>query len=270
MKKYEPKQRNLENRHYLDGQPGRDHKALILPLSAIKVKENIRNEITGIAELASNIEINGLLQPLVVRKDQSSFVLIAGHRRHLALKHLGWKEVPVRLQDVSEEVGRQLTVIENIVREDLTGVEEVTAVASLLPLFEGNQSALARVLGKSQPYVSRCVRAAELIKGYATSHSWTKSILFEVTDSKDPKKAMEILTRQERPTVQTVRHETRKPSGPISGGHAVDRVIRYNERRNGRGFTLKVHFDFERSSEGDRERLLSQLRELIKKLEARE
>lgn len=83
------------------------------------------------------------------------------------------------------------------------------AVAKLLPLFSGNQSALARALGKSQSYVSRCVRAAEIIKGYATSHRWTKSLLFEIVDSPNPQKALEQLSDQVKPTVQNARHEGR-------------------------------------------------------------
>lgn len=61
--------------------------------------------------------------------------------------------------------------------------------------------------------------------------------------------------------------QKRKRSGPIPGGRAVDRVVRYKERRGGRAFTLRVHFDFDSSTAMDKERLITQLKSILKKLE---
>lgn len=264
-----PTAASKQSKDVLEGQPGRDHQALILPLSVIKVGENIRTEVGNIEELAESIREHGLLQPLVVRKDGSTFSLVAGHRRLMALKHLDIKEAPVRIHVADENQAHVVRLIENIQREELSGAEEVMAVAKLLPMFDGNQSALCRALGRSKSYVSRCIKAADLIRsGVVPTSQLSKSILFELADSSDPQQAFRELASKAKPTVKSVRQiEGRRASGPIPGGLAVDRVLKFSERRDGRGFTLRVHFDFDRSSEGDRNRLLNRLREIIDRLE---
>ena len=262
-----------ETTSLLQAQPSRDTAALILPISAIKLGENVRKDLGNLDELAASIVEHGILQPLVIAKTARGLELVAGHRRLEAAKLAGLNEVPVRVVNADENQIAVLRLVENLIREDLSGVDEVRAVAKLLPLFAGNQSALGRAIGKSPAYVSRCVRAAELIqKDLCDVAKLSKSVLFELAGSVDPLKALEELTREEKPTVQAARQaaEGRKPSGPIPGGHAVDRVIRYNERRGGKGFTLKIHFDFDKSSDGDRDRLLTRLRELIGRLEKKD
>lgn len=261
MKKYTPQERNIDSRHHLDGQPGRDHQALILPLSVIKPKENIRTDVTGIDELAESIRQHGLLQPLVVFKDNGGFTLIAGHRRLLALQKLDMKEAPVRIQAVDENHAQVLKLVENLQREDLSGADEIIAVAKLFIICNGNQTELAHVIGKSKTYVSRCLKAFEFIKttGVATSQL-SKSVLFELAENGA---SVKVLEDSDKPTVQ----EARKPSGPIPGGRAVERVIAYRERRQGQAFSLRVNFDFDKTTEGDRERLLKQLKDIIKKIE---
>ena len=257
----------------LQGQPSRDTAALILPISAIKLGENIRRDLGDLSELIDSIKEHGILQSLVLAKTPQGLELVVGYRRLAAAREAGLTEVPVRIVGADANQIAVLRLVENLIRENLSGVDEVRAVGKLLPLFAGNQSALGRAIGKSPAYVSRCVRAAELIqKDLCDVAKLSKSVLFELAGSVDPLKALEELTREEKPTVQAARQaaEGRKPSGPIPGGHAVDRVIRYNERRGGKGFTLKIHFDFDKSSEGDRERLLTRLRELIGRLEKKD
>jgi hypothetical protein len=203
----------------------------------------------------------------VVRKEKGTFALVAGHRRYLALKALGCKEAPVRIQKVDETDALQLTLIENIVREELTGVEEVNAVARLLPIFNGNQSALAKTLGRSQPYVSRCVRAAELVKNHATSHRWTKSVLFELVDSPNPSKALKELVQQDTPTVQGLRSaRNRTPLGARPGGRYVDRAIEFRENSKVQSFSLRLNFDPIRTPADTRSEMIKTLESILDRL----
>jgi ParB/RepB/Spo0J family partition protein len=245
-----------------DGQPARDHQALILPLSVIKSQQNIRHTVSEIDDLADSIKAHGLLQPLIVRKENGTFALIAGHRRFLALQKIGIREAPVRIQNVSEESVAILRLIENIQRKELSGFEEVSAVAKLLPMFDGNQSALARAIGKSQSYVNRCIRAADLAETYATSHSLTKSALFELADSERPDNVM-AQAKSDSPTVRDVR-ESRKPSGPIAGGRYVRQAIQLRE--TSQAFSLRLNFHPERTPQETKEKMIETLENLLKRL----
>lgn len=77
----------------------------------------------------------------------------------------------------------------------------------------------------------------------------------------------EILENTTADAATSITKPKRKRSGPIPGGRAVDRVIRYKERRGGRAFTLSVHFDFDKTTFGDRQRLLCELKKVLKILE---
>ena len=248
--------------------PSRDTAALILPLSIIKSKNNIRHEETDVDELAESISANGLLMPLLVRKDNGAFTLIAGHRRYQALLKIGATEAAVRIQNVNEDEAQVLRLIENIQRQDLAGAEEVVAVAKLLPLFAGNQSALGRAIGRSPAYVSRCVRAAELIpKDLCDVAKFSKSILFELADSVDPKHALERLSKEQKPTVQAARQaEGRKPSGAIPGGRYIQGAIQFRENQKTHAFFLRVNFDPERTPPATKEELVRKLQEILNRL----
>lgn len=256
----------LEAVEPIKAQVARDTQALILPIDAIKVGDNIRKDLGDLTELVESVQTHGIIQALLVRKSVGGLELIAGHRRLEAAKRAGLREVPVRVANADENDAAVLRLVENIQRQDLTGPEEILAVAKLSSIFP-DQTQLAKAIGRSRSYVSRCLKAAELIYSNKVATSQlSKSALFEIADSADAKKALEQIGGAEKTTVQAVR-QGRKPSGAIPGGHAVDRVVRYNERRGGMGFTLKVHFDFDKSSDGDRQRLLNQLRQLITRLE---
>jgi ParB family chromosome partitioning protein len=238
----------------LHGTVQRDHESLVLPLSVIKLTRNIRvdEDEDRIKGLAASIDQNGLINPITVRKTEGGeFELVAGFRRYHALKILGRKEAAVRIKNITEDQAALLKLAENIDRSELTGWEVCKAVYGLLPMCGGSQSRVAELIKRNRSYVSRCVSVVEAKPDVSRVKHLALRELFE-------------LFAKRRDSAGE-----RRPSGPIPGGHAVDRVIRFNERRGGRGFTLRVHFDFDKSSAGDRERLLDHLRELIKKLESK-
>lgn len=261
---FEPKDMQT-SAHALESQPSRDEASVVLPISLIKVPDNIRANLDDIEELASSIISHGLLQPLVVSKVGGQFELVAGQRRLAALRSLEITEAPVRIINANLDQIAILKLVENIQRKELSGVDEVLAVSKLLPIFDGNQSALAEAIGKSRTYVNRCCRASAVLNQSkcATSHTLSKSLLFELADSKEPEKLLMQLEAGETKTVADAR-TGRAPSGALPGGRAVATPIKLREHKT--GFTLKVHFDFEKSAIGDRERVISQLELILKRL----
>ncbi|MBX2989154.1 MAG: ParB/RepB/Spo0J family partition protein [Bdellovibrionaceae bacterium] len=248
--KYMPKQQKLEQKHYLQGQPGRDHQAMILPLAAIRVLKNDRILVDGVDELAASIAQHGLLQPLVVRKANGHFELIAGHRRYLALQKLGRKEASVRIENVTEEISNVLRLVENLFRNNLSGWETCKAVHSLLPQFE-TQAQLAEAIQKDKGYVSKCLAVVRAAPEVERVQHLSLRELFNIYGSEEKRSA------------------PRAPSGPVAGGrYGAQGCLTFNERKDGKAFSLRLNVDFERTPSESRTQIIKTLENILKKLKA--
>jgi ParB family chromosome partitioning protein len=113
-------------------------------------------------ELAASIREKGIIQPLVVLKKDGHYELIAGERRWRAAQKAGLREVPVVIQDVSEETALEMALIENIQREDLNAVEEAEAYHALLERFSLTQEELAKRVGKERSTIANALRLLKL------------------------------------------------------------------------------------------------------------
>ena len=117
-----------------------------------------------IGQLADSIKQYGIIQPLVVNKEGETYVIIAGERRWRAAKLAGLKEIPVVLMDISNEEILQVSLIENIQRQDLNPIEEAIAYRKLIDKFMLTQEALSNKLGKSRAGISNSMRLLSLDK----------------------------------------------------------------------------------------------------------
>lgn len=115
-----------------------------------------------IAELAASIRERGLVQPLVVRRVDGKFELIAGERRLRAVSSLGQKEVKVLVMEASDQEVAEITLIENLQREDLTPLEEAEQYKLLQTRFHMKQEVIARHVGKSRAVIANMVRLLDL------------------------------------------------------------------------------------------------------------
>ena len=113
-------------------------------------------------ELAASIREKGIIQPLVVLRKSDHYELIAGERRWRAAQKAGLREVPVVIQDVSEDTALEMALIENIQREDLNAVEEAEAYHALLERFSLSQEELAKRVGKDRSTVANSLRLLKL------------------------------------------------------------------------------------------------------------
>jgi ParB family chromosome partitioning protein len=113
-------------------------------------------------ELAASIREKGIIQPLVVLRREGHYELIAGERRWRAAQKAGLHEVPVVIQDVSDETALEMALIENIQREDLNAVEEAEAYHALLERFSLSQEELAKRVGKERSTVANALRLLRL------------------------------------------------------------------------------------------------------------
>ena len=114
-------------------------------------------------ELASSIEANGLLQPIVVRAAAAdNYELIAGERRLRAVGILGWDEVPSIVREASDKTLLVLALVENLQREALNPLEEAQGYASLGEQFDMKQADIAAAVGKNRSTVANLLRLLKL------------------------------------------------------------------------------------------------------------
>jgi len=116
----------------------------------------------SLQELADSIREKGVIQPLVVRKLPDHYQIIAGERRWRAAQKAGLHEVPVVIQDVSEDWALEMALIENIQREDLNPIEESLAYRNLMQRFDLTQEEVAKRVGKERSTVANALRLLRL------------------------------------------------------------------------------------------------------------
>ncbi|MEN3336444.1 MAG: ParB family transcriptional regulator, chromosome partitioning protein [Acidobacteriota bacterium] len=115
-----------------------------------------------IEELARSIRANGIIQPIVVRKIEEGYEIIAGERRWRASQRAGLLKVPVVVREIPEERLLAVALIENIQREDLNPIEEATAYRRLVDEYRLTQEQIADAVGKERSSVANFLRLLKL------------------------------------------------------------------------------------------------------------
>jgi ParB family chromosome partitioning protein len=123
----------------------------------------------ALEELARSIKASGIIQPLVVRPIGGRFQLIAGERRWRAAQRAGLTKVSTIVRHVSDELALEMTLVENIQREDLNAIETARAFDRLMEEFQLTQEAVAERTGKDRATVANAVR---LLKLEPTIQEW--------------------------------------------------------------------------------------------------
>lgn len=119
----------------------------------------------ALQELADSIKQFGLLQPILVQDRKTYYEIIAGERRWRAAKLAGLKEVPVIIRDYTEQEIVEISLIENIQREDLNSIEEALAYKKLISDFNLTQEELSKRIGKSRVTITNTLRLLNLSEG---------------------------------------------------------------------------------------------------------
>lgn len=116
-----------------------------------------------IAELAESIKTHGIIQPLILRKHkEDQYIIVAGERRWRAAKMAGLKEIPAIIMELSNRDVLEISLIENIQRQDLNPIEEALAYKKLLHDFKITQDELSKRIGKSRVTIANTIRLTNL------------------------------------------------------------------------------------------------------------
>jgi len=117
---------------------------------------------SALDELAASIDANGIVQPILVRKNGDRYQIIAGERRWRAAQRAGLRRVPVTIREVEDEKLLQLALVENIQREELNPIEEARAYRKLIDTIGLTQEALAAAVGRERSLIATSIRLLKL------------------------------------------------------------------------------------------------------------
>lgn len=112
----------------------------------------------ALESLAQSIKEKGVLQPLLVRKKNDKYEIIAGERRWRAAQLAGLDEVPVIVKDLNDSETLEIALIENLQRENLSAIEEAEGLNRLMNEYEYTQEVIGKVIGKSRSYIANTLR----------------------------------------------------------------------------------------------------------------
>jgi ParB family chromosome partitioning protein len=196
-----------------------------------------------LAELARSIDANGVIQPIVVRRVGERFQIIAGERRWRAAKKAGLKRIPSLVRDVPEERVLELSLIENIQRQELNPIEEANAYRKLQEQLGITQEAVALRVGKDRSSVTNSLRllrlpenVQRLVEDGKLSMGHARALLAVESPDRQTILAAEIVTN-----LLSVREAERLVKNEIATGGARPAKSAKSEATKGNGETANVN-----------------------------
>lgn len=142
-----------------------DEKVLSVSMDLIRPNANQPRKSfndSSLKELADSIKKNGIIQPIILRKINDEYEIVAGERRWRASKSLGLEKMPAIIRDIDEETSDKIALIENVQRENLNPIEEAIAYKRLLQEYDLKHEELGQAVGKSRVYISNSIRLLNL------------------------------------------------------------------------------------------------------------
>lgn len=144
----------------------KENNNILISINKIKSDEEQPRKLFDsekIAELAESIKVHGIIQPLILRKYlDNQYIIVAGERRWRAAKMAGLKEIPAIIMELSDKDILEISLIENIQRQDLNPIEEALAYKKLLNDFNITQEELSKRIGKSRVTIANTIRLTNL------------------------------------------------------------------------------------------------------------
>ena len=116
----------------------------------------------ALEELANSIKEYGVIQPIIVSKKDKYYEIVAGERRWRASKKAGLTEIPAIVKEDDEKRNKEISLIENIQREDLNPIEKARGIKLLMDEYELTQAEVAEIVGKSRSSIANTVRILNL------------------------------------------------------------------------------------------------------------
>lgn len=174
----------------------------------------------SLQELVDSIREQGILEPIVVAKTPAGYQIIAGERRWRASKILGLEKVPVVIKETTPQGMLEMSIVENVQREDLNPIERAQAYKRLIDEFGLGTNEVARKVGKSAPTISNTIRLLSLpdaIKDALVAGVITEGHVRPLISLGDPKLMLELFKKilKENSTVRDTEEFARQAKGVL-------------------------------------------------------
>lgn len=184
----------------------------------------------AIEGLSQSIEKYGLLNPIVLRKNGIRYEIIAGERRFRASKLLGLKEIEAVIKNVDTKDIDILSIVENVQREDLSGLEEANAYNELSKNYGMTQDEIAKTVGKSRSYIANTLRLLKLdenskkeLEEGNISSSQARTLL-SIKDEEDRKKSLDDF-KNKKTNIRKVEKISSQNKKNINKEDKLDRIL---------------------------------------------
>jgi ParB family chromosome partitioning protein len=223
-----------------------------LPVGSIRpgrYQPRTRMDEASLAELAASIRVQGLMQPVIVRRlDADAYELIAGERRWRAAQMAGLAEIPALVRQVPDEAALAMSLIENIQREELNPIEEASGVQRLIDEFRMTHDQAADAIGRSRSATTNLLRLLKLAK--PVQHMLLQGVLemgharalLALDAARQIEAANRVAARKlsARETEALVRRVARRPASRKKGGADRDLARLEDEWSERIGTTVEI------------------------------
>ncbi len=189
----------------------------------------------ALEELAQSIQEYGLIQPIVVTQKDGYYSIIAGERRWRASKLAGLKEIPAIIREDNEKINSEISLIENMQREDLNPVEKAIGIKTLMDTYKMSQEEVAKKLGKGRSTVANWIRVLnleprvlEMAKEGKISEGHCKALLAITDPEKQYQTAVQMLERGSSVRQVEKRAKTKETKEEQQRNHVLYKSIEDN------------------------------------------
>lgn len=225
-------------------------------------------EEEALQALSESIKEKGILQPLLLRRKNGKYEIIAGERRWRAAIIAGLSSVPAIVKELNDEETLEIALIENLQRENLSPIEEAEGFNRLVTEYKYTQEVLAKIIGKSRSYIANILRLLNLPKdvrdlvkngklsagharvlvGNSRASDLAKEIIAKDLSVRDVERLMSRNTRQTKPkSAKNTDADLKKIVSDLE--HKLNLKVKINAGKNGKGsVTLKYNNPAELSS----------------------
>ncbi len=259
------------DKHYVDLISEKDYSPRIRMISIEKIDpspQQARSELGNIQELMASIQEKGILEPILVRKKDDRFEIIAGERRYMAAKSIGLTEVPCIEKNVSDNEAMELALIENMQRKDLDVFEEADGLKALAELYGYNHEQIAKKIGKARSTITEIINISKIpkdLRDLCNEFSIkSRGTLIEIAKQKSRDDMYKLIANVKQRDLK--REDTRDLSKQLKGKIKTPEKYVYNYQKKDKSCRVKIEF---RKAKVTKEEIISILEEMIKKLKVR-
>lgn len=231
--------------------------------------QQARTELGDITELMASIKEKGILEPILVRRKDGRYEIIAGERRFVAAKGLNMKEVACIEMEVSDNEAMEISLIENLQRKDLDVFEEAEGLKALSEIYGYDHQKIANKIGKARSTITEIINVSRIpkeVRDLCRVHGIkSRSTVIEISKQKHKDDMLKLISEIKARDLK--REDTRELAKLIKGRKKKEKpfVYKYYEKDK----NCKIRIEMKKAVVSNEE-LIEILEEVIKKLKLKE